>query len=104
MSNTVSTAAITAAPLAIDPRMRRKALVSSVLGSCIEWYDFYVYGVAAAIILNSSSSRRRVRSSAFCSTFSTYAIGFAARPIGGIIFAHFGDRLGRKKMLMVTLG
>ena len=84
--------------------MRRKALVSSVLGSCIEWYDFYVYGVAAAIILNSQFFPQASPFVGILLSFSTYAIGFAARPIGGIIFAHFGDRLGRKKMLMMTLG
>ena len=84
--------------------MRRKALVSSVLCSCIEWYDFYVYGVAAAIILNSQFFPQVSPFAGILLSFSTYAIGFAARPIGGIIFAHFGDRLGRKKMLMITLG
>jgi MHS family shikimate/dehydroshikimate transporter-like MFS transporter len=100
MSNTVTTAT----PPAIDPKMRRKALVSSVLGSCIEWYDFYVYGVAAAIILNSQFFPQASPFVGILLSFSTYAIGFAARPIGGVIFAHFGDRLGRKKMLMMTLG
>ncbi|MGX9901413.1 MFS transporter [Arthrobacter sp. SA17] len=94
----------TAAPPAIDPKMRRKALVSAVLGSCIEWYDFYVYGVAAAIILNSQFFPNASPFVGVLLSFSTYAIGFAARPIGGVIFAHFGDRLGRKKMLMMTLG
>ncbi|MCQ1954087.1 MFS transporter [Arthrobacter sp. zg-Y238] len=94
----------TTAPPAIDPKMRRRALVSSVLGSCIEWYDFYVYGVAAAIILNTQFFPSVTPFTGILLSFSTYAIGFAARPIGGFIFAHFGDRLGRKKMLMITLG
>jgi metabolite-proton symporter len=84
--------------------MRRKALVSSVVGSCIEWYDFYVYGVAAAIVLNTQFFPQVDPFVGILLSFSTYAIGFAARPIGGVVFAHFGDRLGRKKMLMYTLG
>ena len=93
----------TTAP-AVDPAMRRRAMVSSVLGSCIEWYDFYVYGVAAAIILNGQFFPNVDPFVGILLSFSTYAIGFAARPIGGVIFAHFGDRVGRKKMLMMTLG
>ena len=97
-------AVLTSSTRDVDPRMRRKALVSSVLGSCIEWYDFYVYGVAAAIILNSQFFPQVDPFTGILLSFSTYAIGFAARPVGGFVFAHFGDRLGRKKMLMVTLG
>jgi len=93
----------TSAP-AVDPAMRRRAMVSSVLGSCIEWYDFYVYGVAAAIVLNGQFFPNVDPFMGILLSFSTYAIGFAARPIGGVIFAHFGDRIGRKKMLMMTLG
>lgn len=87
-----------------DSKMRRKALASSVLGSCIEWYDFYVYGVAAAIVLNAQFFPDFSPFVGILLSFSTYAVGFAARPVGGFIFAHFGDRLGRKKMLMITLG
>ncbi|KQU50511.1 MFS transporter [Rhodococcus sp. Leaf278] len=94
----------TVSDAAIDPAMRKRALVSSVLGSCIEWYDFYVYGVAAAIILNSQFFPNVSAFTGILLAFSTYAIGFAARPIGGVVFAHFGDRVGRKKMLMMTLG
>jgi MFS family permease len=64
--------------------MRRKALVSSVLGSCIEWYDFYVYGVAAAIILNTQFFPQVNPFAGILLSFITYAIGFAARPIGGL--------------------
>ncbi|MCU1573280.1 MAG: transporter [Micrococcaceae bacterium] len=98
------TSSVLAADPAIDPKMRRKALTSSVLGTCIEWYDFYVYGVAAAIVLNVQFFPKVDPFVGILLSFSTYAIGFAARPVGGVIFAHFGDRLGRKKMLMITLG
>lgn len=104
MSAPATTAAPPATPPTVDPKTRRRALVSSTLGTCIEWYDFYVYGVAAAIILNVQFFPNASPFVGILLSFSTYAIGFAARPIGGIIFAHFGDRLGRKKMLMITLG
>lgn len=104
MSAPATTAAPPATPPTVDPKMRRRALVSSTLGTCIEWYDFYVYGVAAAIILNVQFFPNASPFVGILLSFSTYAIGFAARPIGGIIFAHYGDRLGRKKMLMITLG
>lgn len=98
---TVQSAAEKAAE--VDPVMRRRALTSSVLGTCIEWYDFYVYGVAAAIVINSQFFPDFSPFAGVLLAFSTYAVGFLARPIGGVIFAHFGDRLGRKKMLMITL-
>ena len=104
MSAPATTAAPPTTPSTVDPKMRRRALVSSTLGTCIEWYDFYVYGVAAAIILNVQFFPNASPFVGILLSFSTYAIGFAARPIGGIIFAHYGDRLGRKKMLMITLG
>ena len=81
----------------------RRAVIASVLGSTIEWYDFFLYGVAAALVFP------RVffpQADAFTSTltaFSTYFVGFAARPLGAAIFGHFGDRIGRKATLVITL-
>ncbi|AXF05901.1 MFS transporter [Paraburkholderia hospita] len=74
-----------------------------MLGTTIEWYDFFIYGTAAALVFN------RIFFPAFdpltgtLAAFATYAVGFFARPLGGILFGHFGDRLGRKSMLLVTL-
>lgn len=84
--------------------MRRRALASSVLGTSFEFYDLYVYGVAAAVILNVQFFPTTNRFTGTLLAFTTYALGFAARPIGGFIFAHYGDRVGRKRMLMITLG
>src|SRR5690606_26616115 len=89
---------------AVDPRMRKRALTSSVLGTCIEWFDFYVYGVAAATVLNAQFFPEVDPFVGVLAAFATYAVGFAARPLGGFIFSHFGDRVGRKTALMVTLG
>lgn len=87
-----------------DPRQRRRAIVSGTIGSSTEWYDFYLYGVAAATIFNHQFFP--AGTSVYVSTllaFSTYAVGFLARPLGGIIFGHFGDRVGRKKALVFSL-
>lgn len=89
---------------AVDPKMRKRALTSSVLGTCIEWFDFYVYGVAAATVLNAQFFPEVDPFVGVLAAFATYAVGFAARPLGGFIFSHFGDRVGRKTALMVTLG
>ncbi len=81
----------------------RRATVSSVIGSTIEWYDFFLYGVVAGLVFN------RIyfpTDDIFISTLLSYgvfAVGFIARPVGGMIFGHFGDILGRKKMLIITL-
>src|ERR1700753_3900549 len=81
----------------------RLAAVASVVGTSIEWYDFFLYGTASAIVFpevffpNSSSYSGTLES------FATYAVGFAARPVGAAIFGHWGDRLGRKATLIITL-
>lgn len=83
---------------------RKRAITSSVLGSSIEWYDFYLYGVAATLIFNTHFFPEGT--SPYVGTllaFSVYAVGFAARPLGAIIFGHFGDRVGRKNALVVSL-
>src|SRR6201996_7463203 len=86
-----------------DPRQVRLAALSSVVGTSIEWYDFFLYGTASAIVFpevffpNSSSYSGTLES------FATYAVGFAARPVGAAIFGHWGDRLGRKATLIITL-
>ncbi|MGV9796955.1 MFS transporter [Mycobacterium sp. NPDC003449] len=91
-------------PVAEKDAQRRRAIVSGTLGSSIEWYDFYLYGVAAATIFNRQFFP--AGTSVYVGTllaFSTYAVGFVARPLGAIIFGHFGDRIGRKKALVFSL-
>lgn len=83
-------------------QVRRAALAGSI-GTTIEWYDFFLYNTAAALVFPhlffpSSSGYAGVMQS-----FATYAVGFAARPVGAAIFGHWGDRLGRKATLIVTL-
>jgi metabolite-proton symporter len=85
------------------PRDVRRVVVASVIGATIEWYDFFLYGVVAGIVFNKLFFPT---GDAFISTllaYTTFAIGFVARPLGGVIFGHFGDKIGRKSMLVLTL-
>jgi metabolite-proton symporter len=76
---------------------------ASVLGTAIEWYDFLIYGTAAALVFNKLFFPSFDPATGTLAAFSTYAVGFVARPIGGAIIAHFGDRIGRKTMLVTTM-
>jgi MFS family permease len=88
-------------------RTPRRAYViaglASMMGTTIEWYDFFHYGTAAALIFNKIFFPSFDPLSGTLAAFATYAVGFFARPLGGIVFGHFGDRIGRKSMLIVTL-
>ncbi|CAB3627626.1 MFS transporter [Achromobacter sp. K91] len=77
--------------------------LSSMIGTTIEWYDFFLYGIAAALIFNKIYFPAIDPISGTLAAFGTYAVGFIARPLGGIVFGHFGDRVGRKSMLMISL-
>ncbi len=81
----------------------RLAGISSMVGTTIEWYDFFVYGAAAALIFNKLFFPNLDPLSGVLAAFATYAVGFIGRPLGGIIFGHFGDKMGRKSMLLLTL-
>ncbi|HEY7484608.1 MAG TPA: MFS transporter [Streptosporangiaceae bacterium] len=81
----------------------RKAVLASVVGTSIEWYDFFLYNTAAAIVFKDVFFPSSSDYAGTLSSFATYAVGFAARPIGAAIFGHWGDRLGRKATLIVTL-
>jgi MHS family shikimate/dehydroshikimate transporter-like MFS transporter len=76
---------------------------SSVLGSTVEWYDFFIYGTAAALVFNQLFFPNLNPALGTIAAFGSYATGFLARPLGGVIFGHFGDRIGRKTMLLVTI-
>src|SRR5260221_9427496 len=81
-----------------------QVVVASWIGTSIEWCDFFVYGTAAALVLGPLFFSPKLSPlAAQLSAFATFWVGFAARPVGGIVFGHFGDRLGRKKMLILTL-
>jgi MFS family permease len=85
------------------PRTVRTALLASLLGTTIEWYDFFLYATAASLVFNHAFFPDQ---SSFVGTmlaFATFAVGFVVRPIGGFVFGHIGDRIGRKRTLALTM-
>lgn len=84
-------------------RQIRKAAVASTVGTTIEWYDYFLYGTAAALVFPDVFFPNSSHYVATLESFATYFVGFAARPIGAAIFGHWGDRIGRKATLIVTL-
>src|ERR1700712_1737700 len=101
---TVQSAGTLSAPTEVTegPTPRRVALASAV-GATIEWYDFFLYGTAAGLVFDKLYFNGLDGPAPQFAAFGTFAVGFLARPVGGIIFGHFGDRIGRKKMLLLTL-
>ena len=81
----------------------RKVALTALAGTSIEWYDFFLYGAAAALIFPTAFFGEIPESTALILSLLTFAAGFIARPIGGIIFGHFGDKIGRKKTLIIAL-
>lgn len=87
-----------------DKGNMRKVALTSLAGTSIEWYDFFIYGTAAAIVFPKAFFPQDLPPMVLLIiSFSTFAVGFIARPVGGIIFGHFGDRVGRKRTLVVAL-
>lgn len=84
-------------------RQMRKIVTSSVVGTAVEWYDFLIYGTAAALVFNKLFFPSVDPAIGTIAAFGTYAVGFLARPLGAAIFGHYGDRLGRKAMLSLTI-
>jgi MFS family permease len=81
-----------------------KVAFSSLIGTTIEWYDYYIFGTAAVLIFNSQVFPNLDSVAATLASLTTLAVAFVARPIGGLIFGHFGDRIGRKTMLVYSIG
>src|SRR5215467_12462919 len=81
----------------------RKAVIASTIGTTIEWYDFFIYGTAAGLVFGKLFFPHQDPLSATLLAFGTYFVGFIGRPIGAAIFGHYGDRIGRKAMLIATL-
>ncbi|HST75902.1 MAG TPA: MFS transporter [Acetobacteraceae bacterium] len=104
-SNRNYNAGLPSAPVTAHPPSSPVRLVAlaSLVGTTIEWYDFFLYGTAAALVFNVLFFPTFSPLSGTLAAFGTYAVGFVARPVGGIVFGHYGDRLGRKSMLVLTL-
>ena len=83
--------------------MTRKVIVASFVGTTVEWYDFFLYGTASALVFNKIFFPNFSDLAGTLAAFGAFAAGFIARPIGGMVFGHFGDRVGRKSMLIYSL-
>src|ERR1700678_3229804 len=81
----------------------KRVVVSSIVGTAVEWYDFLIYGTASALVFNKLFFPLSDPALGTIAAFGTYAVGFLARPLGAAIFGHFGDRVGRKAMLAITI-
>src|SRR5688572_10899278 len=80
-----------------------RVVAASFVGTAIEWYDFFLYGTAAALVFNRLFFPTIDPVAGTMAAFATYAVGFLARPLGGVVFGHLGDRFGRKSALVATL-
>ncbi|HZZ31826.1 MAG TPA: MFS transporter [Phenylobacterium sp.] len=85
------------------PAGLRKVIAASMIGTTIEWYDFFLYGTASALVFGKLFFPQADPLTGTMLAFTTYALGFVARPLGGLVFGHFGDRIGRKQLLMLSL-
>lgn len=86
-----------------DKTMMRRVVKASIIGATIEWYDFFLYGVIAGIVFNKLYFPTHDPVVSTLLAYATFAVGFITRPLGGVIFGHFGDKIGRKSMLVLTL-
>ena len=86
------------------PTTIRKVALASFIGSVMEWYDFFIYATASALVLPQLFFPSDNPTISTLSAFATFGVGFLFRPLGGAFFGHFGDRIGRKAMLIITLG
>jgi metabolite-proton symporter len=90
-------------PSAATRSHRNRAVVASTVGTAIEWYDFFLYGTAAALVFPHLFFPGQSEYTGVLASFATQFVGFAARPVGAAVFGHFGDRVGRKSTLVITL-
>src|SRR4029450_11783050 len=80
-----------------------RVALASMVGTSIEWYDFFIFGAASALVFGRLFFPNVSELAGTLAAFATFAVGFVARPVGGLVFGHFGDRLGRKTMLVIPL-
>lgn len=85
------------------PASHRRILIASLIGTAIEFYDFYIYATAAALVFGPLFFPAESRSAQLLAAYASFALAFVARPVGGVLFGHFGDRIGRKSTLVASL-
>lgn len=81
----------------------QRAAIGSFVGAVVDWYDFLLYGIVAALVFNAAFFPKVSATMGTLAAFATFGVGFLFRPLGGIVFGHYGDRLGRKRMLVLTV-
>src|SRR6476659_1030515 len=84
-------------------REARRVALAGAIGTTIEWYDFFIYGTAAATVFAPQFFPQVSELAGTLASFATFAVGFLARPLGGVVMGHYGDRMGRKSMLVWSL-
>ncbi|MFD1717727.1 MFS transporter [Georgenia deserti] len=94
---------MSAQPQGITRTKPRQALTAAMSGSFLEWYDFYLFGIAAGLVFPTLFFPNSSTTAGMIESFGTFAAGFVARPIGAVLFGHFGDRVGRRRMLLITV-
>jgi len=87
----------------VDPRQLRRVAVASSIGTTIEWYDFFIFSTAVPLVFNTQFFSTLSPASGTLAGFATLGVGIIARPVGGVLWGHFGDRVGRKAMLVASL-
>ena len=90
-------------PPEYNTKQARKAGITAFVGTTIEWFDFYIYGTASALVLGPLFFPDASPAVGTLAAFTTFAVGFVARPVGGVVFGHFGDKFGRKNAVIITL-
>ncbi|ATA25707.1 shikimate transporter [Brenneria goodwinii] len=101
-TTSISSSAASVATQPVSGRARRAAW-GSFIGAVVDWYDFLLYGIVAALVFNIEFFPQISPAMGTLAAFGTFGVGFLFRPLGGIVFGHFGDKLGRKRMLMITV-
>lgn len=87
----------------LTTREANRVALGALIGTALEWYDFFLFSAAAAIVFNVQFFATENATAAALSSFATFGVGLAARPLGGLVFGHLGDRIGRRKVLMITI-
>src|SRR3954447_10412304 len=93
----------TAAVVTVDDNQKKRVALASAVGTSVEWYDYHVYSIASALAIGRLFFPAISPLAGTMAAFATFAIGFIARPLGGILAGHLGDRIGRKKVMVITL-